>query len=505
MVRVLLCVRVFRGLISPNLLTTKFTEYTEGTEKIDSEKPLGSWTYGCTEHRILGTKNADCLLCGGGSLRISPVNFNEAENYLLSLGNEVTAMKLGLENVSRLFAELGDPQKSYLKVQVAGTNGKGSVCAFLNSICVTAGIRTGMYTSPHLISITERIQIDGVEIGEEEFARLATLVRKASETLVTRGELETVPTFFEQVTAIALVAFAEAKVELAILETGLGGRLDATTAANAEIAAITRIDIDHQQYLGDTIEEIAAEKAAIIDDEFDKVVIGAQVPEALEVILARCRELGTVPVNQRYPPWTIESVGPVNVRVNTTLHIFPNVTLGLAGKHQLENAETAINVIQSLHYDFGISIDDHDIIDGLAHARHPGRLESFGRFLLDGAHNIGGARALAEYLDEFVTGPITMVFGSLNDKQTADIGAILFRKATRLVLTAPANSRAISPEDLLKFVPDRLSRQQVFVAPNVYTALEKALAVTGKRHVIVVTGSLYLVGEARRFLTGVSP
>ncbi|HLA96691.1 MAG TPA: hypothetical protein VK612_13295, partial [Pyrinomonadaceae bacterium] len=157
------------------------------------------------------------------------MNFSDSEAYLLSLGNEVEAMKLGLDNIRTLFAALGDPQNSYKKVQVAGTNGKGSVCAFLNSICLQAGIRTGLYTSPHLISITERIRIDGVDIGEGEFARIATRVRETSERLVADGTLETVPTYFEQVTAIALFAFAEAKIELAILETGLGGRFDATT------------------------------------------------------------------------------------------------------------------------------------------------------------------------------------------------------------------------------------------------------------------------------------
>src|SRR5687768_13669167 len=203
-------------------------------------------------------------------------------------------MKLGLDNIRRLLAALGDPQREYLKVQVAGTNGKGSVCAFLDSICNAAHMRVGTYTSPHLESITERVRIAGVDISEEEFAGLATRIRGVSESLIASGELETVPTFFEQVTAIALVAFAEAKVELAILETGLGGRLDATTAANAEIAAITRIDLDHQQYLGETIEEIAAEKAAVIR-RGTKVAIGAQDREAMDVILEHCAAAGVEP------------------------------------------------------------------------------------------------------------------------------------------------------------------------------------------------------------------
>jgi len=180
------------------------------------------------------------------------MDFAASTKYLYSLGNEVSAMKLGLENIRTLLDALGKPHEKYLKVQVAGTNGKGSVCAFLNSICLAASVKTGLYTSPHLISITERIKIEGIDISEDEFARHATLVRETAEKLLAKGDLEYRPTFFEQMTAIALVAFAEAKVELAILETGLGGRLDATTAANAENAAIKRIDLDQKEILGKT-------------------------------------------------------------------------------------------------------------------------------------------------------------------------------------------------------------------------------------------------------------
>ncbi len=195
------------------------------------------------------------------------MNFDESLAYLLALGNEVSAMKLGLENIGKILAALGNPEKNYLKVQIAGTNGKGSTCAFLEAICVHANIKVGLTTSPHLVSITERIKIDGKEIGEKDFARQATLVKKTSERLVEAGELETVPTFFEQVTAIALSYFAEQKIELTILETGLGGRFDATTAANAEIVALTPIDFDHQNILGNSLAEIAAEKAAIIRED----------------------------------------------------------------------------------------------------------------------------------------------------------------------------------------------------------------------------------------------
>jgi dihydrofolate synthase/folylpolyglutamate synthase len=431
------------------------------------------------------------------------VNFKETEAYLLSLGNEVSAMKLGLENIRRLLTELGDPQKKYLKVQVAGTNGKGSVCAFLSSICVTEGIRTGMFTSPHLVSMTERVKIDGVDIREEDFAEFATQVRELSESLFACGEIDSIPTYFEQVTAIALLAFADAKVELAILETGLGGRLDATTAANAEIAVITRIDLDHQQYLGETIEEIAAEKAAIIHDKFQSVVIGQQSPKALKVILERCQQVGISGLEwEPHLRWTVDSLGFEQVRAATHRAVFPAIELGLRGEHQRENAETAINVIRTLRYDHGFSIADETVIHGLVSARHPGRLEWIGRYLLDGAHNIGGARALRNYLDEFVDRPITMIFGAMSDKDVGQIASILFPQASRLILTMPDNSRAMKPEDLFRFVPDGFDRDRVFIATNAATAIEQTQReFSDIQDVILVTGSLYLVGEVRRILT----
>jgi dihydrofolate synthase/folylpolyglutamate synthase len=175
------------------------------------------------------------------------MNFKDAESYLLSLGNEISTLKLGLGNIQTLLRALDDPQNNYRKVQVAGTNGKGSVCAFLEAMCVSAGIKTGLYTSPHLVSITERIRIDGRDISQDDFALRATHIRYVCESLLKEGGLESRPTYFEQVTATALDHFAKAGVEIAILETGLGGRFDATTAANAEFAAITQIAFDHQK------------------------------------------------------------------------------------------------------------------------------------------------------------------------------------------------------------------------------------------------------------------
>lgn len=429
------------------------------------------------------------------------VNFAESVKYLISLGNEVSAMKLGLENTRELLAALGNPENKFLKVQVAGTNGKGSVCVFLNAICVSAGVKAGLYTSPHLISITERIKIDGRDISEEDFARHATLIRETAVRLLREGELKYLPTFFEQVTTIALCVFSEANVELAILETGLGGRLDATTAANAEIAAITSIDYDHQEYLGETLAEIAAEKAAIIH-EGSKVVIAEQKPEAMDVLLRRCDEYGIVPRRKcRADVQAIDSINKSMVMVfRTDAEIYHDPNLGLKGRHQVENARVAILLSEILKFDFGLKINREQVVDGLENACHPGRLEFRDNFLFDGAHNVAGATALREFLDEFVTQPITLVFGVMRGKDIREIGGVLFPKAENLIVTKPENSRALTAKQLFGFVPIEYDQKKIFLTDSVAEALETAKRINDGNGLILVTGSLYLVGEAMKIL-----
>lgn len=419
------------------------------------------------------------------------MNFEESVKYLYSLGNEVLAMKLGLENPKRLFQALGNPHEKYLKVQIAGTNGKGSTCAFLDSICRQAEIKTGLYTSPHLVSITERIKIDGEEISENDFAKYATKVRE-----VTESE-KLYATFFEQMTAIALLAFAENKVDLAILETGLGGRLDATTVANAEIVAITPIDYDHQEYLGETLTEIAGEKAAIIRSD-TKVVIAPQLKEAELVIKGRCREVGVEPI------WSTKDINSKIYNDNgyktsytsfkTTKMNYPNILLGLEGEHQKVNASLAIGIAEILQ-DLNFQIKELDILMGLETATHKGRLEFYKGILFDGAHNIAGAKALHEYLEEFVSQPVTLIFGAMKDKQIAEIAEILFPLADALILTEVENTRTAKVEDLFKFAQNQAN---VILTQNVVEALD--IARMFPENLICVTGSLYLVGEVQKIL-----
>ncbi len=417
------------------------------------------------------------------------MNFDESVKYLYSLGHEVSAMKLGLENPRRLLAALGNPNQKYLKVQVAGTNGKGSTCAFLDSICRSAKIKTGLYTSPHLISICERIKIDGRQISERDFAKYATKVGE-----ITESE-KLYATFFEQMTAIALLAFAEKGVELAILETGLGGRLDATTAAQAEIAAITPIDYDHQQYLGDTLAEIASEKAAIIRNE-TKAVIGPQKREAELVIKGRCREVGVTPI---WATNVIKSIiyneggcSIVSTNFKTPKMNYPNIILGLKGDHQIENASLAIGIAETLQ-GFDFKITDLDICIGLETASHQGRLEFDHGILFDGAHNIAGAKALRAYLNKYISQPITLIFGVMKDKQIAEIAEILFPLANQLILTQPENSRSATAGELAQF-----AKRDVILTENIAEALESAK--TFSSNLTCVTGSLYLVGEAQKIL-----
>ena len=428
------------------------------------------------------------------------MNFDESVSYLFGLGHETVAIKLGLKNVTRLLRRLGDPQASFPSVQIAGTNGKGSTAAMLDSIARAAGLRAGLYTSPHLVSVTERVRVGGLEISRVEFARQATLVRKAAEEV--ERESGALPTFFEQVTGVALSAFADEKVGIAVLETGLGGRLDATTAAGARWVGVTPVALDHQEYLGSTLAEIAAEKAAIIRPGV-RAVLAPQEPEAAEVILRRCRECGVEP---RFATEEVEveeagADGRLRVRLRTARDEYAGVRLALRGRHQLTNAAVAVALAEVLAED-GFAISREHIVEGLETAEHAGRLELDERrrpaVLYDGAHNVAGARSLRAYLDEFAPREgVTMVFGAMRDKELEEIGRVLFPAARQLVLTSPANPRAATVEQLLRAVPVPPSSSTIALAPSSSDALLIARTHTPPGGLVCVTGSLYLVGEVK--------
>jgi dihydrofolate synthase / folylpolyglutamate synthase len=390
---------------------------------------------------------------------MSPFAYPDSVEFLYKLGNEIATAKFGLERITALMADLGNPERAYRVIHVAGTNGKGSTCAMIEAALRTAGYRTGLYTSPHLIEPTERIQIAGTPVTREQFATAFNHVHALAERTPPH------PTYFETVTAMGFLLFREAAVEIAVVEVGLGGRLDATNVVQPEVTVITPVDFDHERFLGSSIEQIAAEKAGILKPGVP-AVFATQRPEADRVLTERAAELEIQVIRS-------SSVGDLTVAPP------------LAGRHQIENARTAVAVLKLLGVD----------PSGIASARWPGRLEQVASrpdIILDGAHNPAGARALAEHIREHYSGrPVWLVFGAMRDKAVTEMGEILFPIADRVILTAPAQQRAVHPRSI--------ESERASVAPTVDAALELVRSAPPEAAVFI-TGSLYLVGEARALL-----
>lgn len=429
------------------------------------------------------------------------MDYKESLKYLYSLGHEVLAAKFGLESITLLLKKLGHPEHEFKSVIVAGTNGKGSVAAMIDSIARAAGRRCALFTSPHLIRIQERIRFQGIEITESDFAGLASLVRDASEELLTSGRLTAIPTFFEQVAAIALCYFRDSKTELAVLEVGLGGRLDATNAVDRIISVVTSLDIDHQNILGATIDEIAGEKAAIIVPGARAVIGRQHYRAANDVLMRRCLETGVLPVFANEPT-AIETndFGRVMFDYESSQTNYSRIRPGLLGRHQADNAAAAIEAAELLN-ESGFPIPRDAVKEGLREVSWPGRLELIDdrpMVLLDGAHNPAGARALRAYLDEFWHCPITLVFGAMNDKDIDRMAAELFDVARTIVLTRVRDNRAADSARLGASAL-RSSRNVIF-AETVRQALSWARSVTPHDGLLCVAGSLHLVGEVKRLL-----
>jgi len=401
------------------------------------------------------------------------MTYPDSVRFLYALGNEIKTAKLGLERIRMVLAALGDPQDSFRSVHVAGTNGKGSTCAMIEAGLRTAGVRTGLFTSPHLIEPTERIAIDGMPVTPRQFERAFDAVHKVAGEL----DLDCHPTYFETVTAMGFWLFREMGVETAVVETGLGGRLDATNVLHPALSVITPIDFDHEAYLGGTIEAIAAEKAGILKPGVP-AIFARQRPEAQTVLECRAAELHIAV--QRTTEFEVR-----DLHISARGSEFSGIKCPLAGEHQVENAIAAALALESL------SIAPQ----GIENAIWPGRLEQISPnpdIILDGAHNPAGARALAGYLERFYAGrKIWMIYGAMRDKAVEEIAGILFPLASELVLTAPDNARALRPEALRELA----GRGRI--APDIQTALEKIRAEISEEDAVVITGSLFLVGEAR--------
>ena len=437
------------------------------------------------------------------------MRYEAAVRYLLSLGRELAAptqaaaAKFDLQNILVLAERLGHPERAYPSTHIAGTNGKGSAAAFLESILRHAGLRTGLNTSPHLEKINERMRINGQEISDEPFAETLTHIHALIEELLAAGKLRAHPTYFECVTAMAFAHFARERVNFGVFEVGLGGRLDATNILSPLVTIITRIDFDHESFLGHSLREIAAEKAGILKPGVP-VVLAEQRQEAREVIVARATELGCPVVEpSEIFQVTQESMedGCVRARVieadsGTTFEIAPN----LPGRFQLQNALNAVATARLLH-NRGFQIIDDAVMRGIAETVWPGRLEklqSDPAVYLDGAHNPGAARELAHFLEQNFAGrKVWLVYAALRDKAVDEVAGLLFPHAAEVIFTAPRISRAVSAPQLAEIAGHHAARFSVI--PDAERAFERALAQAAPEDAIFITGSLYLVGQLRHY------
>ena len=417
------------------------------------------------------------------------VSYPDTVQYLYSLGNELKpGAKFSLEPMRTLLSGLGNPENKQRFIHVAGTNGKGSTCAAISSILSQAGLRTGLYTSPHLIEPTERIQMDGQAISPGQFAAAFETVHACAEELLANERLDAHPSYFETVTAMALVLFRE-RCDIAVLEVGLGGRLDATNVVSPELCVVTPVAYDHEAFLGNTLESIASEKAGILKPHVP-VFLSPQSPTAEAVIATRARELGCEII--RTADHTISGIRatPHGSEFRLSGQTYRCV---LPGRHQIENTRTAILACRRLQ------VPEHAIQAGLDTVVWPGRLEFVSQnpdFVLDGAHNPAGAAALASYIREFCAHrPVWLVYGAMRDKAIDEVTQQLFPLATQLILTAPNFPRALRPEAILEVT----SHPNAHIAPSVPEAIEIARTAPSDA-VVFFTGSLFLVGEARALL-----
>src|SRR6202790_434558 len=437
------------------------------------------------------------------------MNYDAAVRYLLSLGRELAAptqaaaAKFDLKNITVLAERLGRPERTYPSAHIAGTNGKGSTAAFLESILRHAGFRTGLNTSPHLEKINERIRVNGDAISNSDFAETLTRIQALIEELLASGRLRAHPTYFECVTAMAFQYFAEARVDFGVFEVGLGGRLDATNILTPVVSVITRIDFDHENFLGHSLREIAGEKAGILKSGCP-LVLAAQQPEAREVILTRAKEC-RCPVIETPVAYCVDEQamenGCIRARITEVASGW-SATLApqLAGRFQLQNAINAVAAARLLSAR-GYRISEHAIESGIAGAVWPGRLEKLQSrpdVYADGAHNPGAARELAAFWEENFAGrKIFVVYGALRDKAVDEIAGVLFPHAAEVVFTEPRTSRAISASQLSEIAAHHASRSSVIA--DAEQALDYALSKAAPQDAIFVTGSLYLVGQLRHY------
>ncbi len=426
------------------------------------------------------------------------MNPRECRSYLERV--EVYGIKFGLDNIGAVLDDLGRPQDSFPSIHVAGTNGKGSVCAMLTEVLARHGLRIGLYTSPHLVSVEERIRLGHRPIASRDFCRLLARVKRSCDRLLRDGKLAAPLTYFEHLTAMAFLYFQEKRVDAAVLEVGMGGRLDATNVVRPLVSVITSIGLDHQKFLGGTLAKIAAEKAGIIKPGIP-VVCGVNDGTAERVIRRKAREAGAEFVGVFDPPNRIRSerIGSgfrfTFVHAGETFRFKPR----LAGLHQGRNAATALAAASVLDRTWR-KLERRKIIQGIEQASWPGRLEVFGRsplVILDGAHNEEGAGVLAAYVRDFMPKPVHLVFAVMRDKDFRPIVRLLFPQARKIILTTIPFHRAAAPEEILR--KSGGFRRRISLEADFRRALTQARAAAwAAGGSVLVAGSLFLVGEVKK-------
>ncbi|HSC78450.1 MAG TPA: folylpolyglutamate synthase/dihydrofolate synthase family protein [Candidatus Acidoferrales bacterium] len=434
--------------------------------------------------------------------------YSEAVQRLLWLGHEGSSLKWDLNNVRAVLERRGNPERSFRSVHIAGTNGKGSVAAMTESILRAAGHRTGLYTSPHLERINERIVVGSEPISDADFAATFSAVAATIEALLAENAIPNHPSFFETMTAMAFWHFAQAGVEVAVLEVGMGGRLDATNVVTPAVAAITSIDFDHERYLGHSIAQIVAEKAGIIKAGVP-VINAAENPQARTVVAARAAEVGApmVDLDSAYRAEDVrhKDFGLYEFTARASDDFVLPLAPSLRGRFQVRNARVATAVARQLSAR-GWTISNESIAAGLARTQWPGRFELARReplVFLDGAHNPAGARQVARFWEEHLRErQIHLVYGTVREKAVGEMAELLFPRAASVTLTQAETPRAASAESLRPLA--QVLNDQVAVEPDPAQALASAMARAGAEGVVFVTGSLFLVGDCRRALREMS-
>jgi len=413
---------------------------------------------------------------------------------------QVHGIKLGLENIKTLLAALGDPHESYPSVHVAGTNGKGSVSAMLASALSVHGLRVGLYTSPHLVRVEERIRIGARLIGGPDFCRLLGVIRRRIGTLLKDGRLSAHPTYFEVLTAVALLYFRERRVDIAVLEVGMGGRFDATNVVTPIASVITSISRDHEEYLGKGLARIAREKAGVIKPRVpvvcgcDKGVARAVIERKARAARAPFRGVFDPPVRFR----AVKTAAGYRFLYDSGREAY-RFEPGLRGYHQGWNAAIAIAAAEAIAGTWK-PLAPGKIVEGIERACWPGRLELVSRrpdVILDGCHNEEGARALARYIGDFVPGRPILVFAAAADKPVRKMADLLFPSARRVILTRFPSPRALDPAQMQRILP--AFKANTAIEPDPMKAVRLAMVEAGRRGTVVVAGSLFLVGEVKRF------